>query len=89
MELTDLKNLGATSINWLNAAGISNKRDLEAIGPVEAYTRVKRLNIKVSKVFLYALYGALHDREWQNLTEVEKNQLVEQATERIEDTAPA
>lgn len=89
MELTNLKNLGATSINWLNAVGIANKDDLETVGPVEAYTRVKRLNIKVSKVFLYALYGALNDREWQNLTDIEKNNLVEQAREHCEEAAPA
>ena len=83
-DLLGLKNLGSTSINWLRAIGINSPRDLEAMGPVEAYTRIKDRNIKVSKVFLYALQGALSDTHWNDLDPDLKRQLLEEARQRSE-----
>ncbi len=80
-ELTQLKNLGAASVNILHAVGINTYDDLQNIGPVEAYLRIKRRDIHVSKVMLYALQGALIDTHWNQLAPELKQQLLEDAGE--------
>ncbi|MGK0441637.1 MAG: DNA transformation protein [Pseudohongiellaceae bacterium] len=82
-ELLDLKNLGNTSINWLKAIGINSYEDLKNMGPVEAYTQIKQREIKVSKVFLYALHGALTDTHWNDLDPNLKQKLVAEAELRL------
>lgn len=83
-DLLGLKNLGNTSINWLRAIGINSYQELKAMGPVEAYSRIKDRNIKVSKVFLYALEGALTDTHWNDLDPDLKKQLLEEVRQRSE-----
>jgi TfoX C-terminal domain len=82
-KLLDLKNLGNTSINWLKAIGINSYEDLKNVGPVEAYTQIKQREIKVSKVFLYALHGALTDTHWNDLDPNLKQKLVDEAEQRL------
>lgn len=80
-ELAKLKNLGAASINILHAVGINSYDDLKSIGAVEAYLRIKRRNIHVSRVMLYALQGALMDTHWNQLEPDLKQKLLEEAEE--------
>ncbi len=80
-ELAKLKNLGAASINILHAVGINSYKDLQTVGPVETYLRIKRRDIHVSKVMLYALQGALLDTHWNSLDPSLKQQLLEEAGE--------
>lgn len=80
-ELAQLKNLGVASINILHAVGVNSYDDLKTIGPVETYLRIKRRDIHVSKVMLYALQGALMDTHWNDLSPELKQQLLEQAGE--------
>lgn len=78
-DLMALKNLGNTSVNWLLAVGIHNRAELEYVGPVQAYNRIRERGIKVSKVLLYALQGALLNVHWTQLDELEKRRLVIEA----------
>ena len=78
-DLLQLKNLGAASVNILRAVGISSIQDLRNAGAVEAYTRIKRRGINVSKVMLYALEGALIDVHWKDLEPNLKQKLVSEA----------
>ena len=80
-ELSTLKNIGAASVNILQAVGINTPNDLKKIGPVEAYLRIKRREIQVSKVMLYALQGALLNVHWNDLEPHLKQQLLEEAGE--------
>lgn len=75
-DLLALKNLGVTSVNWLHAIGIHNQSELERIGAIQAYNRIRERGIKVSKVLLYALEAALRDIHWSELDPNEKRQLV-------------
>ncbi len=77
-DLLELKNLGNTSIHWLHVIGINSASELKAIGAVEAYIRIKQRNIKVSKVFLYALQGAMDDIYWNDLEPECKQRLLDQ-----------
>lgn len=78
-DLMALKNLGNTSVNWLLAIGVHNRTDLAHIGAVEAYNRIRRRGIRVSKVLLYSLHCALHDLHWTQLDEREKQNLLNAA----------
>ncbi len=78
-DLLSLKNLGNTSVNWLLSIGIHNRHELEAIGPVHAYNRIRERGIKVSKVLLYALQGALLDIHWTELDSGLKRRLLDEA----------
>jgi len=78
-DLLALKNLGNTSVNWLRTVGIHSRDELAQIGPVAAYNRIRERGIKVSKVLLYALQGALLDLHWNELDPSLKQQLVEQS----------
>lgn len=80
-DLLELKNLGNTSINWLRSIGVQNQDDLEKIGAVHAYTQIKQRGIRVSKVLLYALHGAMTDTHWNELDTETKQQLVKEADE--------
>jgi DNA transformation protein len=83
-DLLQLKNLGAASVNILHAVGINSYEDLQSIGSVGAYSRIKNRGIHVSKVMLYALEGALLDIHWNNLQEDIKVQLVQASEIQIE-----
>ena len=78
-DLLSLKNLGMASVNILNAIGVKNQDDLNEVGAVEAYNKIKARGIHVSKVMLYALQGALMDVHWNDLTPEHKAKLLEQA----------
>jgi DNA transformation protein len=80
-DLSQLKNLGAASINILHAVGINSCEELKSAGPVDTYLRIKRRNIHVSKVMLYALQGALMDIPWNQLSPEIKEQLLMDANE--------
>ena len=67
-SLASLRNLGPASAGWLAAAGIHTRDDLEALGAVEAYRRVKAdVPDRVTLHMLYALQGALLDIPWNAL----------------------
>ena len=80
-DLLELKNLGNTSIHWLRTIGIHSREELQNKGAIEAYLEIKQRGIRVSKVLLYALHGAMTDTHWNDLDEPTKQQLVEQAQE--------
>jgi DNA transformation protein and related proteins len=81
----DLKNIGPTIAARLAAVGVRTARDLEAIGPPEAYRRVRRryatLSIPVC-YYLYALQGALDGVHWDSLSAATKRSLREKAAMR-------
>lgn len=87
-DLIELKNLGNTSINWLHAIGVNNLEDLQKKGAVSAYHEIKQRGIRVSKVLLYALHGAMINTHWNDIDSQVKQQLVEkaEALSRVTDT---
>ncbi len=60
MKLRDLKGLGPKSEACLKAGGISSKEELESIGAVSAFIKLKEADdSKPNLNFLYAMVGAL------------------------------
>ncbi|MAZ87475.1 MAG: competence protein TfoX [Cellvibrionaceae bacterium] len=82
-DLLQLKNLGAASVNILHAIGVNSYTDLNDMGPVEAYIRIKARGIHVSKVMLYALQGALLGVHWNDLEPDMKQRLVSEVEEAL------
>ena len=70
-----LRNLGGRSAALLHGNGIHTRGDLEAIGAVGAYQRLLESGVKPSQSLLYALHGAITDRDWNALPSGEKAQL--------------
>ena len=77
-ELLELKNIGKTSAQWLNAVGIRTIDQLRTTGSVASYCKIRDRGFKVSKVLLYALAGALNDAHWSELTNDQKNSLLQE-----------
>jgi DNA transformation protein len=77
-ELTKLRNIGATVAKCLNEIGVFSRHDLERIGPVFAYQKMKRLNPDATLprcYYLYSLEGALRNVHWDDLPQSIKQRL--------------
>ena len=76
-ELARLKGLGAKSEQCLNEIGIRTKKELEAIGPVRAFLKLRaECSVKPSLNFLYAMVGALEGKHWADIAKSEKGRLL-------------
>jgi hypothetical protein len=78
-----LRNIGPKSAAWLRQVGLRTEADLVAVGPVEAYMRVRRAGFKPTLNLLYALEGALRDCHWQEVPEPRRLQLAQEAEAAI------
>ena len=78
-----LRNIGPKSAAWLRQVGLRTEADLVAIGPVEAFMRVRRAGFKPTMNLLYALEGALRDCHWQDVPEPRRQQLAQEAEAAI------
>ena len=78
-----LRNIGPKSAAWLRQVGLRSRADIEAVGAVEAFMRVKRAGFKPSLNLLYALEGALLDCHWQQVPDERRVELVHAAEAAI------
>ena len=78
-----LRNIGPKSAAWLRQVGLRTEADLVAIGPVEAFMRVRRAGFKPTLNLLYSLEGALCDCHWQEVPEPRRQQLAQEAEAAI------
>lgn len=75
-ELAALPNLGPASARWLVGAGIGTVAELRRVGPVAAFNRVAiREGRGATANLLYALYAALEDKHWTEVTQAQKASL--------------
>lgn len=71
-----MRNIGPASAHWLSEVGIDSVEDLERVGVVEAYRRIKELQPdKVSLNLLWAMQGALMDLHWTDVPDEIKQDL--------------
>ena len=77
MKLRELKGLGPKSEQLLQEIGINTPQQLEALGAVKTFIRLKKeCSIKPSLNFLYALVGALENQHWAKIARTEKGRLL-------------
>ena len=74
--LAELPNLGPASARWLIGAGTGTVTKLRRVGAVAAFNRVAiREGRAATANLLYALYAALEDKHWTEVTQAEKASL--------------
>ena len=76
MSNDKLRNVGPKSAAWLRQVGIRTQPDLEALGAVAAFIKVKRAGFRPSLNLLYALEGALLGCHWQQVPEARRAELL-------------
>ena len=76
-ELTSMMNIGKEMANKLRAVGIESSEKLIETGAKEAFLKLKQKYPGVCLVHLYALEGAIHDIEFNSLSEDTKKELKE------------
>ncbi|MDN3651478.1 TfoX/Sxy family DNA transformation protein [Thalassotalea ponticola] len=76
-EIANLKGLGPKSEKCLNDIGIKTRSDLESIGPVKAFVKLRNeCYVKPSLNFLYAMVGAIEGKHWTKIAQSEKGRLL-------------
>lgn len=81
-RLVDLPNIGRTVAERLASVGIQTPEQLAAVGPVEAYRRLKAaVGDEALPIcyYLYSLEGALQGVHWDALPLETKDRLVAEA----------
>ena len=78
-DTNKIRNVGPKSAAWLRQVGVRTQQDLEQLGPVEAFMKVKRAGFRPSLNLLYSLAGAIADCHWTDLPDERKAELVQAA----------
>ena len=76
-ELTSMMNIGKEMAKKLISVGIGSSEELIDAGAKEAFFKLKQKYPNVCLVHLYALEGAIHDTEYNRLSEESKKELKE------------
>jgi DNA transformation protein len=76
-ELTSLMNIGKEMERKLISVGIESSEKLIEVGAKDAFLKLKQKYPKVCLVHLYTLEGAIHDIEYNRLSEDTKKELKE------------
>ncbi len=76
-ELMLMMNIGKEMARKLTAVGIESSEELITIGAKDAFLRLKQKYPNVCLVHLYTLEGAIHDIEYNRLSEDTKKELKE------------
>lgn len=73
-----LRGLGPKSRQALARVGLDTPEKLREVGAIEAYLLLKQQSrdFKPSLNFLYALVGALEDRDWRDVAKNDKTRLL-------------
>ena len=71
-----LRNLGPRSQQMLATAGIMTEKQLRALGSGHAFLAVKRAGCTPSLNLLWAIEGALTDRDWKEVAKSDRLSLL-------------
>ncbi|MDE7341597.1 MAG: TfoX/Sxy family protein [Lachnospiraceae bacterium] len=76
-DLTSMINIGKEMAKKLTAVGIDSPEKLIEQGSKQAFLKLKEEYPQVCLVHLYALEGAIHNMEFNSLSEEKKKELKE------------
>jgi len=79
LQAGDLENLGASTVYILSAVGVKQRDQLEQLGAIAVYNRIRARGIRTSRVMLYSLHAAIIGTRWQSLSRQAKETLVTKA----------
>jgi DNA transformation protein len=72
----DIKNIGPKTAQWLREVDVHSRADLERLGSVEVYVRLKQSRpAQVSLNALWGLEAAIRNVSWQKLPKSVKDRL--------------
>jgi DNA transformation protein len=77
--IENLRNLGPASAAWLRAIGVTSDGELERMRAVVAYRLAKQQQPKATLNLLWVLAAGLADRDWRDLTDEQKAELLREA----------
>lgn len=78
-RLDELRNVGPSTARRLRAAGLHGPDDLRCVGAAAAFAAVRGEHPQHTSLnLLWALEGALRDRDWRDLSETEKHRLLDE-----------
>lgn len=76
-ELTAMMNIGKEMEKKLKSVGIASSEELIETGAKDAFLKLKRKYPNVCLVHLYTLEGAIHNTDYNKLSEDTKKELKE------------
>ncbi|MEN1726848.1 MAG: TfoX/Sxy family protein [Pseudomonadota bacterium] len=77
MRLRDMRGLGPKTESILKEIGINSPEELRALGAMRTFLRLKAHQGKrPSLAFLYALVGAIEDRDWLEVARDDRRRLL-------------
>jgi DNA transformation protein len=76
--ISKLRNLGQHSQEMLAVAGIMTESQLRKMGSAAAFVAVKRVGCTPSLNLLWAIEGALTDRDWKEVAKNDRLSLLTQ-----------
>lgn len=74
--MMNLPGLGQKSNEMLRAAGITSLEQLQMMGSVAAYVKVKRAGCKPSLNFLWGLEGVISGEHWRDVARDHRTSLL-------------
>lgn len=77
MNTHNLKNIGPKTAHWLEAINIQTHQDLKRYKLDQIYFKLKSKGYPVNLNFVYALDGALQNRDWRDINPKRKTELKE------------
>jgi hypothetical protein len=78
-----IRNIGPKSMAWLRQTGVRTLVDLQAVGSLAAFVRIKRAGFRPSLNLLYALEGAILGCHWQEIPDARRAELVQLAEAEV------
>ena len=73
--IRDLRNLGQESEYFLNKIGLYTLADLKKESTTEIMRKLEQVGFKPTKNMLYAIEGALVDKDWRDVAKAYKEAL--------------
>ncbi|MCA9041970.1 MAG: TfoX/Sxy family protein [Planctomycetaceae bacterium] len=78
-----MRNLGPKSRKLLNQIGIHSRENLQQLGAVAVYLKLREQHSDVTLNMLWALQGAILDCHWNDLPLEMKSELKQQVSEAL------
>jgi len=75
LPLAGLKNLGPKSVQWLGEIQVKTLAQLDELGSVAVYKKLKALGYPVTLNLVWAIEAALRGIDWRELPETDKEHL--------------
>lgn len=81
IRISEMRNLGPAVEKDLHAAGVFSAADVLRLGPEKTFLKMLEGRMKISRsakccnaLYLYSIYGAIHDLDWRKIPAAKKKE---------------